>query len=92
MKARTIRVASEQTAIGGKCSALKTKPLVSVVSLAVAVLAGVLQQGLCAVGYVNVIVTNGYNLVANPLDQLPDDSITNLIPGWSTPNPARSVI
>jgi hypothetical protein len=50
-------------------------------SLAVAVLGGLPRQADCQVmGYYNVTVTNGYNFMANPLDQPPDNSITNVIP------------
>jgi hypothetical protein len=61
-------------------SAMKIKSVLVVVRLAIVVLVAGPQQGYCpVVGYFNVAVTNGYNLIANPLDQPPDNSITNVI-------------
>jgi hypothetical protein len=60
---------------------MRTKSLVFVGSLAIAALVAAPHEGNCAVGYVNVPVTTGYNFIANPLDQPPDNNITNVIYG-----------
>src|SRR5438552_14407837 len=64
-----------------RCSAMKTESLLLVVGL-FAGLAAAPRQGSCQglVGYVNVTVTNGYNFIANPLDQSPYNNISDVIP------------
>jgi hypothetical protein len=60
---------------------MKTKSLLWVLGLTLTGLAAVPRTSFCQiVGYVNVPVTNGYNLIANPLHQPPDNNITNVIP------------
>ena len=47
-------------------------------SLALAGFSGSAQANI--VGFANVVVTNGYNFIANPFDAGPDNSLTNIIP------------
>ena len=66
---------------------MKTNRMLLVLGLALTGLCALPQKASAVVGYVNVPLTNGYNFVANPLDVLPNNHITNVIP--SAPVNAR---
>ena len=67
---------------------MKTKNTLSALALAAMGLAGSWQPAQGIVGYVNVVVNPGYNLIHNPLQVAPTNSIASVIP---SPPPGTAI-
>jgi hypothetical protein len=64
---------------------MKTKSIFQKLVLAVVILAAATQRSPAPVGYVNVVMSPGWNLVANPLNLDNTNNANNVLSSYSQP-------